>query len=147
MRRWCLFLATAICFRIRRCCGAHVGAGDRNSRAARFHIFRSADRAREETTIKIDFDGLQAFVAIAELGGFGKAASSLHVTQTALTRRLQKLEAYLGMRLLDRTTRSVQLTPMGREFLPQAGRMVHAVTFAVERLKDMSRLGTGSVTN
>lgn len=96
--------------------------------------------------MKIDFDGIQAFVTIAELGGFSKAASSLHVTQTALTRRLQKLESYLGMRLLDRTTRSVHLTSVGREFLPQAGRMVNDVTFAVERMKDMSRLGKGSIT-
>jgi DNA-binding transcriptional LysR family regulator len=96
--------------------------------------------------MKIDFDGIQAFVAIAELGGFSKAAASLHVTQTALTRRIQKLEAYLGMRLLDRTTRSVHLTSVGREFLPQAGRVVNDVTFAVERLKDMSRLGKGSIT-
>lgn len=48
--------------------------------------------------MKIDFDGIQAFVAIAELGGFSKAAESLHVTQTALTRRIQKLESYLGLR-------------------------------------------------
>jgi DNA-binding transcriptional LysR family regulator len=96
--------------------------------------------------MKIDFDGIQAFVAIAELGGFSKAAASLHVTQTALTRRIQKLEAYLGMRLLDRTTRSVHLTTVGRDFLPQAGRMVNDVTFAIERLKDISRLGKGSIT-
>jgi DNA-binding transcriptional LysR family regulator len=120
-------------------------AGDRNH-APPVCVFFGRQIEQEEKTIKIDFDGLQAFVAIAELGGFGKAASSLHVTQTALTRRLQKLEAYLGMRLLDRTTRSVQLTPVGREFLPQAGRMVNDVTFAVERLKDISRLGKGSVT-
>ena len=74
--------------------------------------------------MKIDFDGVQAFVVIAEVGGFGKAAEHLHLTQTALTRRIQKLENYLGVRLLDRTTRSVQLTQVGREFLPQAARMV-----------------------
>ena len=95
--------------------------------------------------MKIDFDGIQAFVLVAELGGFSKAADRLHVTQTALTRRLQKLEAYLGVRLLDRTTRSTQLTAVGREFLPQAGRMVNDMTLAVGRLKDMSRLGKGNV--
>ena len=41
--------------------------------------------------MKIDFDGVQAFVMIAELGGFSKAAQQLHITQTALTRRIQKL--------------------------------------------------------
>ena len=96
--------------------------------------------------MKIDFDGIQAFVLTAELGSFSKAAERLHLTQTALTRRMQKLEAYLGVRLLDRTTRSLQLTAVGREFLPQAARMVADMTAAVERLKDMSRLGRGSIT-
>ena len=57
--------------------------------------------------MKIDFDGLQAFVCVAELGSFVKAAEQLHLTQTALTRRIQKLEALLDIKLLDRTTRRV----------------------------------------
>lgn len=96
--------------------------------------------------MKLDFDGIQAFVRIAELGGFNKAADDLHLTQTALTRRLQKLETYLGVRLLDRTTRSVELTVVGRDFLPQAQRLVAETTNAFERLKDVSRLSTGNVT-
>ena len=96
--------------------------------------------------MKIDFDGIQAFVLIAELGGFRKAADYLHLTQTALTRRVQKLESYLGVRLLERTTRSVELTAVGRNFLPQAQRMVNELTFAVGRVKDMSRLGEGNIT-
>lgn len=96
--------------------------------------------------MKIDFDGIQAFVVIAELGGFSKAAEQLHVTQTALTRRVQKLESYLGLRLLDRTTRFVELTAVGREFLPQAKSIVSEMTLAVGRLKDMSRNSRGSFT-
>lgn len=96
--------------------------------------------------MKIDFDGIQAFVVIAELGGFNKAAEHLHVTQTALTRRVQKLEAYLGLRLLDRTTRYVELTAVGREFLPQAKAIVGEMTSAVNRLKDMSKNSRGSFT-
>jgi DNA-binding transcriptional LysR family regulator len=96
--------------------------------------------------MKIDFDGIQAFVLVAELGGFSKAASQLHLTQTALTRRIQKLESYLAVRLLDRTTRSVHLTAVGRDFLPQARRLVSETTSAVGRLKDMSRLGKGNIT-
>lgn len=96
--------------------------------------------------MKIDFDGIQAFVAIAELGGFSKAAEHLHVTQTALTRRVQKLESYLGLRLLDRTTRYVEVTAVGREFLPQAKAIVSEMTLAVGRLKDMSKNARGSFT-
>lgn len=95
--------------------------------------------------MKVDFDGVQAFVAVAELGGFSRAARELHLTQTALTRRVQKLEAYLGLKLLDRTTRRVALSTVGREFLPQARALVQDMTSAVERLKDMSRLGSGQL--
>lgn len=96
--------------------------------------------------MKIDFDGIQAFVVIAEMGGFSRAAEHLHVTQTALTRRLQKLEAYLDVRLLDRTTRYVELTSVGRDFLPQARAIVSDMTHAVRRLKDMSQHGRGRVS-
>ena len=96
--------------------------------------------------MKIDFDGVQAFVLVAELGGFNKAAEQLHITQTALTRRIQKLEAYLGLKLLDRTTRRVDLTAVGKEFLPQARHMVFEMTAAVERLKDMSQNARGNFT-
>lgn len=96
--------------------------------------------------MKIDFDGIQAFVVTAELGGFNKAADQLHITQTALTRRVQKLEAYLGLKLLDRTTRQVSLTAVGREFLPQARAIVNDMTSAVGRLKDMSQHAKGHFT-
>ncbi len=96
--------------------------------------------------MKIDFDGIQAFVVIAELGGFNKAADQLHITQTALTRRMQKLESYLGLKLIDRTTRHVELTAIGREFLPQARAIVNEMTSAVDHLKDMSENAKGSFT-
>lgn len=96
--------------------------------------------------MKIDFDGIQAFVTVAELGGFHKAAERLSITQTALTRRVQKLEAYLDLKLLDRTTRFVKLTPVGEEFLPQARAIVHELSVAVTRLKDKSKHSTGNFT-
>lgn len=96
--------------------------------------------------MKIDFDGVQAFVVTAELGGFNKAAEQLHITQTALTRRVQKLEAYLGLKLLDRTTRRVEMTAVGRDFLPQARAIVNEMTLAVSRLKDMSQHARGNFT-
>ncbi|MGR8025104.1 helix-turn-helix domain-containing protein, partial [Burkholderia cenocepacia] len=55
--------------------------------------------------MKIDTLGVQAFVAIAECGSFTQAADTLHVTQTAITQRLRKLEAFLGVALVERTTR------------------------------------------
>ena len=96
--------------------------------------------------MKIDFAGIQAFVSVAERGGFNKAASELHITQTALTRRVQKLEAYLGLQLLERTTRSVALTAVGQDFLPKARAIVMEMNSAVGQLKEMARSSTGSFT-
>ncbi|MFP3248508.1 MAG: LysR family transcriptional regulator, partial [Paraburkholderia sp.] len=70
--------------------------------------------------MKIDTLGVQAFIAIADRGSFQSAANALHVTQTAITQRLRKLEDFLGVTLIERTTRSIALTPTGRDFLPQA---------------------------
>lgn len=95
--------------------------------------------------MKLDIDGVQAFVLVAELGGFHKAAEKLHLSQTALSRRIQKLERYLGLRLLDRTTRSVELTRVGREFLPRAARVVDDLAGSLSRLKDLARDASGEV--
>lgn len=113
----------------------------------RYHLARAYTRPRPDAAspMKIDFDGVQAFVAVAELGGFNRAATALHITQTALTRRIQKLEQHLGLQLLQRTTRRVDLTAVGREFLPQARHLVQDMTRAVERLKDMSQRALGQV--
>jgi DNA-binding transcriptional LysR family regulator len=70
--------------------------------------------------VRPDFLGLEAFVAIAERGSFHKAAAHLGITQTALSHRMRKLETYLGITLLNRTTRSVSLTPDGLDVLPRA---------------------------
>ncbi len=96
--------------------------------------------------MKLNIDGIQAFVLIAELGSFQRAAERLNLTPTALSRRMQRLEDYLGLRLFDRTTRSVDLTVVGRNFLPQAARLVDELTRSVDQLKDMSRSSSGSVT-
>lgn len=95
--------------------------------------------------MKLDIDGIQAFVLIAECGGFNKAAEKLNLSQTALTRRIQKLEGYLGVKLLDRTTRSVALTRVGRDFRPRAVRLVDELTGSLVRLKDMARDASGDV--
>src|SRR3546814_2555333 len=65
---------------------------------------------------------LEAFVAVVEQGSVGAAATRLHVTQPAVTRRLQSLESALGTRLLDRETRPPQPTVHGRAVLEQARR-------------------------
>ena len=96
--------------------------------------------------MKIDYDGLQAFVTVAEMGAFNKAAHQLHLTQTALTRRIQKLEALLDMRLIDRTTRQMSLTPLGRELLPKARALVLNLQETFDQLRDASSHSRGHFT-
>ena len=63
---------------------------------------------------------LECFVAVAEELNFSRAAARLHLSQPPLSRQIQSLEAKLGMRLLDRNTRTVTLTPGGRLYLDDA---------------------------
>jgi len=67
---------------------------------------------------------LQAFLAIARLGSFTRAAEEIFVTQAGLSLMLKDFEAQVGARLFDRTTRSVRLTPAGDSLLPTARRMM-----------------------
>jgi DNA-binding transcriptional LysR family regulator len=63
--------------------------------------------------MKTDLDDLRGFVAVAELGSFHAAADALHLSQPALTRRIQKLEAALGAQLIERDTRQLRLSGVG----------------------------------
>ena len=70
--------------------------------------------------INVELSEIQGFVAVAEKGSFRAAAESLFISQPALSRRIEKLEAELGSRLVERTTRRVSLTESGRQFLTHA---------------------------
>jgi DNA-binding transcriptional LysR family regulator len=67
---------------------------------------------------------LSHFVAVAEELHFGRAAERLHMTQPPLSRQIQLLEKALDVRLFDRTSRSVTLTPAGKTFLDDARRIL-----------------------
>jgi DNA-binding transcriptional LysR family regulator len=96
-------------------------------------------------SMKLDVLGLEAFVAIADEGRFSRAADKLFVTQTALTRRLQNLEALLDVKLVERTTRSVALTRIGRDFLPQARRLLADLAGALTELRTTGEAQRGDV--
>lgn len=88
---------------------------------------------------------LRYFVAVAEEGGFSKAARRLHVVQPTLSMQIRDLESELGGPLFDRGARQTRLTPAGRTFLIEA----RQVLAQAERARSAARLAlrgeTGSV--
>jgi len=96
--------------------------------------------------INFGLDELQAFVAVADKASFRAAAEELSISPPALSRRIDKLEAALGSRLLDRTTRRVFLTNVGRQFLEEARAALDGLEDAVLRLADNASLRRGQVT-
>ena len=64
----------------------------------------------------LDLDAVQAFVRIAELGSFTRAAEAAQTTQSAVSLKLKRLEERLGCRLVERTPRHVQLSTRGAAF-------------------------------
>jgi DNA-binding transcriptional LysR family regulator len=96
--------------------------------------------------MNFDLADLRAFVAVAELRSFRAAATSLHLSQPALSRRINKLEGALGVRLLDRTTRSVELSTVGRDFSRKAQELLNGLEESLLGIRDVAGKVTGEVT-
>ena len=96
--------------------------------------------------MNFDLADLRAFVALAELESFRAAAEALHLSQPALSRRIEKLEGALGVRLFDRTTRSVNLTAVGRDFARKARDLLDELENTLLGIRDVAAKRTGEVT-
>lgn len=81
-------------------------------------------RSSRSTRDEIDLRDVEFVAAVARHGSFTRAASDLHIAQPALSATIQRLEANLGLRLFDRTTRRVALTDAGEAFVVRAGRIM-----------------------
>src|SRR4051794_20576952 len=68
----------------------------------------------------MEWNELRAFIAVADTGSFSRAADQLHVTQPAISKRVQGLEARIGAPLFDRVGKRVYLTERGRALKPRA---------------------------
>src|SRR5688500_2653002 len=88
---------------------------------------------------------LRYFVALAEELHFGRAAARLAITQPPLSFTLQTLEEHLGMRLFDRDSRSVALTPAGHAFLAEARRVLAQARHAEETARSVASGQLGSL--
>jgi DNA-binding transcriptional LysR family regulator len=96
--------------------------------------------------INFDLNDLQAFRAVVEKEGFRRAADSIRITQSALSRRIEKLESALGVKLFERTTRKVSLTNVGRAFLPQVERLLDDLDLALLSIGDGGATRRGTLT-
>lgn len=81
---------------------------------------------------------LRVFLAVAETGGFSRAADAVGLTQSAISRGVAELEESLGVRLLDRTTREVVLTHAGQALAPALERLLGQLD---DTLEDTRQLG------
>jgi len=72
----------------------------------------------------LDLTALRSFVAVADVGGVTKASGFLNLTQSAVSMQLKRLEESLDMALLDRSNRTIALTPAGEQLLSYARRMM-----------------------
>lgn len=96
--------------------------------------------------INYDLHDLHAFVAVAERASFRQAAADLFLSQSALSRRIEKLEDALGVKLFERTTRRVQLTNVGQSFLLNVRTALDGLEDAVLGVADLAAHRTGTVT-
>jgi len=88
---------------------------------------------------------LRAFLAVARTGSFTLAAESLYITQSALSGLIKDLEAGLGTRLVDRSTRRVYLTETGQQLFPMLDAVLHDLDDVLQRAVDPNTQKSGVV--
>jgi DNA-binding transcriptional LysR family regulator len=91
--------------------------------------------------LNLNLRQLKAFIGVAETCNFTKTAQKLHISQAALSSSIRELEGQLSCRLFERTTRSVELTAAGREFLPVATAVVAKLEAATHQLQHFGQFG------
>jgi DNA-binding transcriptional LysR family regulator len=92
------------------------------------------------------FHELRVFIAVAEAGGFAKAANALNSSPPAVTRAIAALEDRLGVRLFNRTTRTVHLTEPGTRFLEDARRVLGDLETAEQDVRGEARSASGQLS-
>ena len=86
----------------------------------------------------MNLNQLRYFVSVAELKSFTKAAVNHYISQTAITQQIHALEEHIGVKLLDRNSRPVTLTPAGKVFLKEAREILGKMDAALLRTREAS---------
>lgn len=98
------------------------------------------------TRLNCELLDLRALVAVADMRSFHRAADQLNLSQPALSRRVQKLEQAVGVQLLERNTRTVRLSPAGKEVLPLIRRMLDEIDSSMVGMMVHGEREAGRVT-
>lgn len=93
----------------------------------------------------MELSQLKAFIAVADAGGFAPAASAMDVAPSSTTRAVAKLEDSLGVRLFQRTTRSVTLTEAGMRFRDRIAPALDEIEAAVDHIDESSMRASGQL--
>lgn len=88
--------------------------------------------------LNLDTATLRSFVAVAEQGGVTRAAGIVHLTQSAVSMQIKRLEDQLGLKLFERHNRTLSLTSAGEQLRSYARRMLDLNDEAVARLTDVA---------
>ena len=96
-------------------------------------------------SMNFDLADLRAFVAVAEMNSFRAAATALHLSQPAVSRRIEKLEDALGIRLFERTTRRIALTAVGRDFSHKARSLLDDLENSLLSMREVAASQMGEV--
>jgi len=94
---------------------------------------------------RADTADLQAFMAVARERSFTRAAALLGVSQSALSHRMRAMEQRLGVRLLERTTRSVSPTAAGQRLMLRLGPLMDQIGIELEALSDFRDTPSGTI--
>jgi len=99
-----------------------------------------------QTNVTMDLRTLRYFVAVLQAGSLSRAAHSLYIAQPALTAQIKKLEADLGVQLLERSHVGVTATPAGTQLYEDAQRLLSDAEAMRERIQRLPQGPEGSVT-
>lgn len=94
----------------------------------------------------MNFEQLEIFIAVADCGSFTKAAEAMYISHSTTSRNVAALEESLGVRLLDRDSRSVRLTPAGELLYREGGELLESFRRLTDRLRSISQSPHGSLS-
>lgn len=93
----------------------------------------------------MDNQNLKAFITVANCGSFSESANRLHLTQSAISKRIAQLEQQIGKKLFDRIARQVSLTEAGQALLPRAKLILQEYESALQAINDLSGAPSGTL--